>query len=88
MSTTFANCPLCDEHARLRAREFSDQAMSALIAWGEIDAAGLGKPLCDDCYTELREVLIDRTDELVASQPAGKTEDVAKSRKKAKQKAS
>lgn len=87
MSTTFANCPCCDEHMRLRTREFSDQAMSALIAWGEIDAKKIGLPLCDDCYEEMREVLIDRVDDLGAAQPTKTPKVATKAEKKPKQKA-
>lgn len=57
-------CPRCGEMARLRARSFSDQAISALVAWQEVTESAALQPICDECYGELREVLIDRHEEL------------------------
>ena len=86
MSVTIANCPRCDEESRLRAREFSDQATAALIAWGEMTKATVGNPVCDECYTDLRETLIDRADELTQLQDSKKT--TQKPKKRATKKAS
>ena len=70
-------CPMCGEDRVLKPRVFSDQAAAALLVWGELEQEMLGKPICDSCYGELREVLIDRADEL---ETAAKTyrEDKAK----------
>lgn len=79
VSALQGDCPRCGESARLRARTFSDQAMAALVAWQEISEQAIVTPICDECYGELREVLIDRQEELaggvipVASQPAAVT---------------
>ena len=64
-------CPRCHEDARLRLREFSDQAAAALLVWEELSKKDLGQPICDACYEELRDVLIDRASELeeAAKQP-------------------
>ena len=60
-------CPRCRVEAKLRLRDFSPQAQAALVAWDEMDKSVMGNPICDDCYAELREVLVDRADELAVS---------------------
>jgi hypothetical protein len=37
------------------------------MVWGEVDTKTVDQPLCEPCYNELREVLIDRTDEIEAA---------------------
>lgn len=63
-AATLGDCPRCDERSRLRARVFSDQATAALVAWRELDEHTVGQAICDNCYDELREVMIDRADDL------------------------
>ena len=75
-----ADCPRCGDNQRLRHREFSDQALAALIKWNEIAKADIGKPICDNCYDELRDALIERAEELDPKKPAKKK---GKSKKKA-----
>lgn len=57
-------CGNCCAMTRSRRREFSDQIWSVLISWGEVDRSLVDNPICDDCYNEFREVLIDRAQEL------------------------
>ena len=38
-----------------------------LLLWGEISADSVDQPICEQCYTEMREILIDRTDEIEAA---------------------
>ena len=52
-------CPRCHEEVKLRARVFSDQALAAFLAWGELSPAAVGKSMCDACYAELRDILIE-----------------------------
>lgn len=59
-----AECPNCLSEAKLRERKFSPLAWKALLDWGEISAQAFNKPICDSCSDELREVLIDRHDEI------------------------
>jgi hypothetical protein len=59
-------CPRCDVQNKLRTRVFSAQAQAALVTWGEMDQSDLEKALCDDCYDELRDILIDRASDLEA----------------------
>jgi hypothetical protein len=61
-----AVCTVCCEERKSRYREFSPHAWTALISWGEIDHPMVGQAMCDDCYTEFRDLLIERTDEVAA----------------------
>lgn len=65
MSNTLEFCAHCGEEAKIRRREFSEQAYSALLAWGEIQESVVDQAICDHCYRELREVLIDRADDIL-----------------------
>lgn len=79
-------CPRCSGEEKTRVRSFSDQATAALVVWGELNKKLLGQPLCDSCYTELRDVLIERADELargelLAPEPVVARETVAAQKK-------
>jgi hypothetical protein len=66
-------CANCSTDTKCRRREFSEQAWSVLVLWNEITPTVVDQPICDHCYDELREVLIDRADEIeaaVTEQPA------------------
>lgn len=65
-----AECPRCGMHATLKAREFSPQARSALVAWGEIEEGHQMAEICGECYSELREVLVERADEIPRAKKA------------------
>lgn len=60
----YANCPRCGIDGSLKDRDFSNQAIAALVTWGELEKEVVGKPICGECYTELRDVLVERTDEV------------------------
>jgi hypothetical protein len=45
-------------------REFSGQAWAALVAWNEISSHAVDEAICNDCYFNFRDVLIERADEL------------------------
>lgn len=66
-------CSNCASEEKCRRREFSDQAWSVLVLWNEIQTAAVDQPICDSCYDELREVLIDRADEVDAAVNEPKT---------------
>ena len=72
-------CTNCSITAKCRRRDFSEQAWSVLLVWGEVDASVVDEPICDDCYKELREILIDRADEIIEAlrQPEGKVKKIA-----------
>ncbi len=55
-----SSCSNCSTKTRCRKRDFSEQAWSVLLAWGEVDPEVVDQPVCDDCYVELRDILIDR----------------------------
>ena len=60
-------CANCSGHARSRRRAFTEQAWAVLTVWGEVGRNAVDQPLCDHCYNELREVLIDRAEEIEAA---------------------
>jgi hypothetical protein len=65
MSNVSDCCSHCGEETKSRRREFSEQAYSALLVWGEIQASTVDQAICENCYIELRDVLIDRADDIV-----------------------
>lgn len=64
MSVKLTKCPRCEMNARLAKRSFSEQAISALVTWGDMDARLIGQDICDPCYAELRDILIERSEDL------------------------
>lgn len=62
-------CPRCSNTARLSKRSFSDQALAALVVWNDLSEKLIDEPLCDDCYEELREVLIERIEDVKTVEP-------------------
>ena len=59
-----AVCKNCQEEERSYRRTFSEQAWTVLLLWKEISPEAVEQPICDSCYDELREILIDRRDEI------------------------
>jgi len=59
-----AECPRCGIEGKLQKRTFSEQAIAALVVWEELDRALVDEPTCNDCYRELRDVLIDRSEDV------------------------
>lgn len=57
-------CYHCGARVQVRIRQFSERAVSALVRWGELQSDISNKAICQDCYTELREILIERTHEM------------------------
>jgi hypothetical protein len=57
-------CGACEGQVKSVRREFSDQAWSALVTWKELERKSVDLPLCNDCYFNFRDVLIERADEL------------------------
>lgn len=57
-------CSNCKTDTKCRRRDFSEQAWTVLVLWKEVQSAAVDQPICEDCYNELREVLIDRADEV------------------------
>lgn len=67
-------CSACNGEQKSAKREFSDQAWAALVSWGEISTQTVDQPICTDCYVNLREVLIDRSEDVLAIVSSGNTE--------------
>lgn len=59
-------CNVCGEERKIRYREFSPHAWTALVHWGEIRAETIGQPMCNGCYGEFRDQLMDRGEEVAA----------------------
>ena len=57
-------CPRCGIDGVLQKRVFSDQALAALVVWQELESTLIDDPLCHECYVELRDILIERSEEL------------------------
>ncbi len=68
------SCCNCGEDTKSRRREFSEQAWTVLVLWSEVQTAAVDQPICEGCYNELREVLIDRAEEIESAlaEPAPK----------------
>lgn len=64
MQHTSSECCNCGTESKCRRREFSEQAWTVLLLWNEVQPSAVDQPLCDSCYDELRETLIDRAEEL------------------------
>lgn len=56
------NCPCCESEVKLRHREFSAQAWAFLVENEEISVDHVGEAICDTCYRDLRELLIESFD--------------------------
>lgn len=65
MATTgIESCANCGSDGKCRRRDFSEQAWGVLLLWKEVQVSTVDQAICDGCYNELREVLIDRADEV------------------------
>ncbi|MBF0441577.1 MAG: hypothetical protein HQK54_06705 [Oligoflexales bacterium] len=64
MPQAITRCANCLSHQKSRYREFSDQVWTLLLQWGEIEKSTINKPICDACYQDIRELLIDKSHEL------------------------
>jgi hypothetical protein len=70
MAILSAKCPRCESTAKLRPRDFSDQAIATLVAFGDLDKKLVGQPCCDECYGDLRDLLIEHQRAVPAAQIA------------------
>lgn len=59
MAISSSKCPRCEVQAKLRPRDFSDQAIATLVSFGDLDKNLVGVPVCDECYDDLRDMLIE-----------------------------
>lgn len=68
MKLNAKNCVCCGSAKnKCIPRDFSTQAWELLTSWGEINQKDAKEPICEACYWELREVLIDRASEVEAA---------------------
>ena len=76
-------CGNCDQNDRTcRHRLFNPQIWSLLVAWQEIPKESVGNPICDSCYTDIRELLIERSDEMEQALNAGTIATTPKKKQK------
>jgi hypothetical protein len=57
-------CAICDEERKIRHREFSPHAWTALTVWGEVQSSQTGQAMCNGCYSDFRDLLIERSNEV------------------------
>jgi len=57
-------CASCGETRKCRQREFSPEAWAVLMHWEAIESEAVAQPICELCYDDLREILIDRSAEV------------------------
>lgn len=57
-------CHVCFEDRKSRHREFSPHAWTALTVWGEVGGHAQSQTMCDGCYSEFRDMLIERASEV------------------------
>lgn len=73
MAIASSKCPRCEVSAKLRPRDFSDQAIATLVSFGDLDKKLVGVPVCDECYDDLRDMLIEHQRTTTTPQPGPKT---------------
>lgn len=75
MAISIAKCPRCEAQAKLRPRDFSDQAVATLISHGDLQKKDVGASVCDECYDDLRDAMIEhlRAPREPAAPSVGKT---------------
>lgn len=64
MQDVIRKCANCQEDRLSRHRDFNPQVWSLLLHWGEVQKRAVAKPICEPCYQDLRDILIDRADEM------------------------
>ena len=69
-------CSCCNTTARCRQRNFSEEALAMLLVWGELDVENIDAPICEYCYEDLRDVLIDRAGEIEVMHKQGLPKEV------------
>ena len=57
-------------------RNFSEEALAMLLVWGELDVENIDAPICEYCYEDLRDVLIDRAGEIEVMHKDGLPKEV------------
>jgi len=73
-SKSEAKCHNCLAAQPSFRRTFSEQAWAALKQWDEVSEETRHQPICSDCYEELRDVLIERSEEIEANFPESPSE--------------
>ena len=62
MSAKSSKCPRCNEKSNtLKKRFYSDKAAALLVNLGEIKEGKVDEPICQFCYLEIRDLLVDES---------------------------
>ncbi len=62
MSAKNSKCPRCNEKSNtLKKRFYSDKAADLLVSLGEISEGKIEEPICQFCYLEVRDLLVDES---------------------------
>ncbi len=70
-------CKNCSGLSICRRRSFSVQAWTVLLLWNEINPGTVDQPICEQCYEEMRDILIDRANEIeIAMQQTDEVEKI------------
>ena len=79
MDTNDHVCAFCMDNRKRRHRDFSPQIWALLLQWEEVPVEAVDHPMCDDCYDDIRGVLIERADEVevALSTPDGTDPQIA-----------
>lgn len=56
-------CANCFSNERSYRRDINAQIWSLLLHWNEVLPGAVDRPICDSCYADIRDVLIDRAPE-------------------------
>lgn len=56
-------CENCFSEERSYRRDISAQVWSLLLHWNEVHPGAVDRPICDNCYQDIRDLLIERADE-------------------------
>src|SRR5262245_16569905 len=59
---------------RHRLTDFSPQGWSLLVQWQEVSEEVIQQPLCEVCYQDIREILIERSGEMERALATGQVD--------------
>ena len=57
-------CKNCHQEEKAMRRVFSVLAWTVLLLWNELSVSAVDQPICDTCYDDMRNILIDRAEEI------------------------
>ena len=64
MHSSVLSCGNCCSKQECRHRAFNDDVWDLLVEWGEVEKESRDLPMCAECYRDIRDLLIDRSQEM------------------------